>query len=742
MTRKAVSVLFMLYMFSTMVHAQNRPKVGLVLSGGGAKGFAHIGVLEVMDSLGIPVDMVGGTSMGAIIGGLYAIGHSPSDLEEIVTETEWDFILDPRPERQYLSTYEKTAEERYILTLNLTHEGLQIPSGLNPGEHIINLLSYHTIGYHGELDFTQDLPIPFVCVATELNTGKEVVITEGELPWSMRSTMSIPSLFSPYYYKGSYLIDGGTVNNFPADHIADLGADIIIGVDVQTTFADTISDPTFLKVLEKTSMYINARTTAEREQLCEFIMLPEMNGFGVTSFDDAALIIEQGRKAARRMMPELLALLDQLGGPQEKSIPPYYPPDKIKVDEIRITGINSTSDLTVLGSLGFDEGDTVTFDELDEAMLQVHGTNQYSLANYTVTMDGARTVVNVKVLEKASEVKTKIGIRYDSDFETSALINLTSRNQLFRGSYFSADFVASQNPRVNMLYTWDNGNKPGFGLEGRYWNYASELRFLGENLGEFRTTDWFISAYATQNWKNSGSVKLGANFHDITFSSRVSAIEDIIENSDSELRNLEVFLKTNYDTRNRGNYASSGTRLQFEALWYIDVQYRPEQTPVFLDLEYEQNIPLSDRFTLRTNLYTSASVFSTLATFPYTPNLGGYGQNYINNNMKFYGYRFSSGFVGYESLDRSNVVFASHSIIPRIDLQYRLFKKSFIVVGANGAWMFDHLEDPLNPESTALIGGFAFEYGMNTLVGPVSVSASKPTEFNDWLYYLNVGFWF
>lgn len=739
---KKLLLILSLAAFPLLTSAQDRPTVGLALSGGGAKGFAHIGVLQVLDSLGIPVDMIGGTSMGSIIGGLYAIGHSPRHLESIVTETEWDFIMDPRPERRYLSTYEKTSDERYILTLNLTKDGLQIPSGLNPGERIINLLSYYTVGYHGEIDYTKDLPIPFVCVATELNTGNEVVMTKGVLPFSMRSSMSIPSLFSPYYYHNAYLIDGGTVNNFPADHIQELGADIVIGVDVQTTFADTISDPTFLKVLEKTSMYMNARTTAERESICRFIIRPNMANYGVTSFEEAEAIIEEGRKAARANMDALLELRDQLGGPQPRTIEPYLAPDKVRIDEIKIRGTRSTSQFTILGNLGFAEGDTVTLEQIDEGMLHVHGTNQYSLANYTLYTENNKTVCEVQVLEKASEVKTRIGIRYDSDFETSALINFTSRNQLFRGSYFSGDFVASKNPRIQALYTWDNGSLPGFGLEGRYWNYESDLRLGGLNLGSFRTIDWLISAYATQTWRNAGSLKLGVSYHDVLLRSNVSSIEDLINSSYSEIRNLEFFLRANFDTRDRGNYASRGTRFQFEAIWYFDTKNTVDQYPLMIDLDIEQNIPLDHRITLRTSLYASTNLFTPQLTFPYMPNLGGYGQNYINNNIKFYGYRFSSHFIAYESYGRSGFVNGQYNLIPRVDAQIELFKNQFAILGLNGALLMDDIEDPLNEETTALLGGLALEYGINTLVGPISVSASKPTESNDWLFYLNVGFWF
>ncbi|KAB2813860.1 patatin-like phospholipase family protein [Phaeocystidibacter luteus] len=743
MTLRRILFVFGIFLISGLsLSAQDRPKVGLVLSGGGAKGFAHIGVLEILDSLGIPVDMVGGTSMGSIMGGLYAIGHSPNDLADIVTNTNWTFITNPNPERKYLSAYDKNTDERYILTLNVTRHGLVIPSGLNPGEQIINLLSDYTIGYHDELDYTTDLPIPFVCIATDLNTGQEMVMREGVLPLSMRASMSIPSLFNPFRYRNKYLIDGGTVNNFPADHIADLGADIIIGVDVQTTFADSLSNPTFLKVLEKTSMYVNAMTTKNRENLCDLIIHPDMTGFGVTSFDDAAAIIESGRQAARLHMDKLLAIREQLGGPQPKPMEPYLAPSKIRIDDLEVKGIYDTRESILRGNLGFEIGDTVTFDEIDEAMLRLHGTRLYSLANYRAVQRGENTVLVVTVVEKPSQVKTRVGLRYDSDFETSAMINLTSRNQLFSGSYFSLDLVASSNPRLTATYLWDYGNLPGFGMDLRYWYYQSDLRLLDVNLGQLNTSDFRARAYFTKSVKRSTYFKLGAGYHEVGLSSPVTSLENVLDSEDASLKNLEIFFSGTYDDRNRSNYPTSGAFLELEAMAYATTDRSLDELPLCVDLNYEHNIPLSDKLTLRNTMYLNANMFTPAASYPYMANFGGYGQNYINNNIKFYGYHFSSFTLAYNSADREALFFGNHSVMERIDFQYELFKNQFILAGINGAYVVQDITQPFDDHIATAIGGFAFEYGLNTLIGPISVAAHKSTERNDWQLYLNVGFWF
>lgn len=733
-------VLLFSFLLTTFAFGQTRPTVGIVLSGGGAKGFAHIGVLEILDSLGIPVDAIGGTSMGSIIGGLYAIGHKPEDLEQLTTGTEWDFVTNPRPERRYLAPYEKNSDERYILNLDITKEGVQLPGGLNPGERILNILSRETIGYHDPVDFTKDLPIPFVCVATELNTGREKVMRSGILPLCLRSSMSIPSLFSPFYYDHTYLIDGGTVNNFPADHLRQLGVDYLIGVDVQTTFADSISDPTFFKVLEKTSMYMNAFTTKERESLCNLIIRPDMTGYGVTSFDDAQAIIEAGKRAARANMSQLLRIRDLIGGPQPRTVNRYIPPHRIRIDEIRVKGLVKGSRRNVMGNLGFTEGDTVSFDEIEQAMLKLHGTKQFSLANYLTYPFQGKTVLEIRVVEVPSGMKTRVGIRYDSEFESAALINFTSRNNLFAGSFFSVDAVLSVNPRIEATYLWDHGSLPGFGMDVRYWNYASNLLIGTYNAGEMRTEDFLGRLYVTTSFRKSTALRLGAAYHSTGLSSQVEFIDALFNYEDIATNNLELFFNSKIDIRNRNTFATKGILMDFTSKYIISLDEAPTTVPISTSIEFESNISLGKKWTLRPSAFGLVNIGSNSWAFPYTANYGGLGKNYINHNIPFYGYAFSSAALGYASEGRTYT--ATNSAMLKLDLQYEWVKNNFITFGGNAAAIVDDIQDPFHSESTYMISGVKLEYGVLTFFGPISVAVHKSFEQADAYAYVNIGFWF
>ena len=215
---------------------QKVPKVGLVLSGGGAKGFAHIGVLKVIDSLNIKIDYVAGTSMGAIIGSLYASGYSGQQLDSIFKSLNFEDVINDNLPRSAKTFYERENSEKYGVTLPFTRFKINLPSALSRGQNVFNLLSKLTLDVSDISDFEQ-LPIPFFCVATDVETGKAVILDHGNLAQAVTASGAFPSLFQPVVIDDRILIDGGVVNNYPIDELKAKGMDIIIGVDVQDGLA-------------------------------------------------------------------------------------------------------------------------------------------------------------------------------------------------------------------------------------------------------------------------------------------------------------------------------------------------------------------------------------------------------------------------------------------------------------------------------------------------------------------------
>ena len=227
-------------MFSVSVvfsQEQKKPKIGLVLSGGGAKGLAHIGVLRVLEEQGIEVSYIGGTSMGAIIGGLYATGYNAHQIDSIFKTTDYDALIQDYIPRSSKNFYEKRNDELYALTLPFDKMRIGIPRALSKGLYNFNLISRLTHNVRHIKDFNK-LPIPFLCIATDIETGQQVLLNKGSLPQAIIASAAFPSLYMPVEIDGKLLIDGGVVNNYPIQEVKNLGADIIIGVDVQDGFKD------------------------------------------------------------------------------------------------------------------------------------------------------------------------------------------------------------------------------------------------------------------------------------------------------------------------------------------------------------------------------------------------------------------------------------------------------------------------------------------------------------------------
>ena len=231
---KIARLLLFLCTLSVFHISMARPRVAVVLSGGGAKGTAHIGALKVIEEAGVPIDMIVGTSMGSIIGGLYAIGYTTEQLDSIFMAQDWNTLLSDKAYRNALNLQTREQNSQYILSVPFFEKPQDLISGgVIKGRNIGRMLWQLTEGYHDSIDF-QKMPIPFACISQDLVTGEEIVFRNGVLPIAIRASMSIPGVFAPVDLDGMVLVDGGMVNNYPVDVALAMGADYIIGVDVQS----------------------------------------------------------------------------------------------------------------------------------------------------------------------------------------------------------------------------------------------------------------------------------------------------------------------------------------------------------------------------------------------------------------------------------------------------------------------------------------------------------------------------
>ena len=297
--------LSMVKLFSQEVNKKVQPKVGLVLSGGGAKGFAHIGVLKVLEQTGVKIDYIAGTSMGAVVGGLYAANYSAKEIDSIINSIDFVTLLQDKIPRKQAAFFEKQYGEKHLISFPVTNKGkITLPSAIAPGQSVYNELNALFEHVHDVTDFN-DLPIPFFCMTTDLETGESVLLNKGHLPEAVRASASLPTLLQPIEIDGRSYIDGGVANNFPVDEMIARGANIIIGVDVQGKLEEKENINSVVDVLNQIVNFQMYAGDDKKVKKLTVHVKPDTRDLSITSFDKTVEIIAEGQRIAGELQKKI-----------------------------------------------------------------------------------------------------------------------------------------------------------------------------------------------------------------------------------------------------------------------------------------------------------------------------------------------------------------------------------------------------------------------------------------------------
>lgn len=305
---KKISTLILCLLLSCTLMAQERPTVAVVLSGGGAKGVAHIGALKVIEEAGIPIDIICGTSMGALVGGLYSVGYSTDFLDSLVRSQDWAALLSDRTNPSDLTLRQREEQNTYAFIRGLGSNQSD-RGGLIRGRNVINLLQRLTADLPDSIDF-DSLPIRFACVATNIARGFEVDIHNGSLVYAMRASMAIPGVFTPVRKGDMVLVDGGLTNNFPTDLARAMGADVVIGINVQDLMANPEDINDAFAVMGQIISITSRNKFTENFRNCDIFIHVDVKGYGAASFTSSSIdtLMARGDAAARKVLDQLRAL--------------------------------------------------------------------------------------------------------------------------------------------------------------------------------------------------------------------------------------------------------------------------------------------------------------------------------------------------------------------------------------------------------------------------------------------------
>lgn len=452
-----------------------RPKVGLVLSGGGAKGISHIGILEAIDSAGLKIDFVTGTSMGSIIGALYAVGYSGEEIEKISNRLDWDKILSNRPNYPDISIDEKDEYGKYSVELGLKNYKPQIATGLIESEELWLTLNELFLPVYNIKDFSK-FNIPYKCIATDLSNGKPVVLSKGEIVTAVRASMAIPSVFTAIDYQGTKLVDGGIIRNFPVTDAKTMGADIIIGVNLFTGLPDVTKLNNVLDVFYQITQYRDAEDLIKEKKLCNLVIEPPVEAYSAGSFDDIDSIMLIGKRMGNLYFPYFKHLADSLNS----LYPITYTPENrlparesIVIDSIALFGIKKTSQSQLREKIQIVPGKTYTAVKINKGFRKAYSSRYYDKVSYELKPTTHGHANLHCIVQESQLTQLKLALSYHSYTGAAILANVTVRNLFFDKSRTMVKIAISENPVILLEH------KQAFGQKGnRYIN----LSYHGENL--------------------------------------------------------------------------------------------------------------------------------------------------------------------------------------------------------------------------------------------------------------------
>ncbi len=749
--------LFFMFLFSaTLLLGQQdvpkkRLKVGLVLSGGGAKGLAHIGVLKVIEEAGVKIDYIGGTSMGAIVGGLYASGYSASELDSLFRKTDFSDLINDNLPRGAKSFYEKEASEKYALTLPFSNFKISFPPAYSGGQNIYNELVRVLYHVRNVNDFNK-LSIPFLCIATNVETGKEVLLNKGYLPEAIMASGTLPSLFEPATLGDEVLIDGGVVNNYPIQEVRNMGADIIIGVDVQHGLRERDALASATEILLQINNYRTALDMVEKAKQTDIYIKPDIDNYSVIDFNSGKSIIESGEIAARQKFEALKAISSKQDKP--RSLHKYVAiKDTLIIKKLTLKGLENYSRGYVRGKLRFELDKKITFEKLQQGINNLSATGNFKTIRYELASEGDGVDLVLNLHEKQKNTFIRLAAHYDDLYKTAALINLTRRNLIMKDDVGSVDFIFGDNIRYDLQYFVDKGAYWSFGINSRFNDFSKEIDFnlirsnynilnaANVNTINIDVTDLTNQIYAQTVLKEEFSFSLGLEHKYLKYSTNtLSTVND----------SLAITPQTNSAGRTifeSSNYFSAFGQLTLDT---YDDKYFPSKGLYFdgdfhfylLSSDFNNNFrefsvakakiggafPIYRK--LSVNLETEGGFklgTSSITSFDFI--LGGFGTNFINNFVPFYGYDFLS-------LPGNSYVKA----FGRLD--YEFAPKNHAMFAANFANVDDDLFRTGDWFTEPKYSGYGLGYGWESFFGPVQVMYSWSPEVKSSNFFFSIGYWF
>ena len=715
---------------------EQRKKVGVVLSGGGAKRMAHIKALKVIEEAGIPIDYIAGTSMGAIVGGLYAIGYTPEQLDSMVRKQNWTFLLSDRIKRSAMSLTDRERSEKFIVSIPFTKSPKDAASsgGIIKGQNLANLFSDLTMGYHDSINFDK-LPIPFACVAANVVNGEQIIFHNGILSTAMRASMAIPGVFTPVRQDSMVLVDGGIVNNYPADVVKAMGADVIIGVDVQNALkkADKLnSAPDILGQIVDITCQSNHEKNVD---LTDTYIRVNVDGYSSASFTPAAIdtLMRRGEEAAKAQWNSLLALKKKIGI-SDNYVPKRHGPYSslsnvrtIYVTDISFSGVEADDKKWLMKKCNLKENSNITTQQIEQALYQLRGSQSYSSASYTLTDTPEGYHLNF-LLQAKYEKRINLGIRFDSEEIASLLINGTADLKTHIPSRLSLTGRLGKQYAARIDYTLEPMQQRNFNFS--YMFQYNDINIYEEGERAYNTTyKYHLAEFGFSDvWYKNFRFGLGFRFEYYKYKDFLFKKPEFIGLDVESEHFLSYFAQVHYNTYDKGYFPSKGSGFKAAYSLYTDnmAQYNEQAPFSALSASWASVIPATRRFSIIPSIYGRVLIGKGIP-YPLKNAIGGevYGF-YIPQQLPF------AGVTNMELMENS-------IIITSLKFRQRMGSIHYLTLTGNYGLTDSHFFEILKGKQ---LFGISAGYGMDSVFGPLEISLGYSNQTDKGSCFVNLGYYF
>ena len=716
-------ILLFIFFISFNSFSQERPKIGLVLSGGGAKGSAHVGAIRFLESKGIKPDFITGTSVGSMIGGLYAMGYTVDELDEIVRTTDWDYLSNDEIKRENLLIGQGGKNKSSIISLPIEGFKPTLASGLYTGQNLLSFLQILSKEYDHELNF-DSLPIPFRCIGTNIETGEEMVFKSGILAEAIRSSMSIPSVLTPYEINNEYYVDGGLVNNFPTDVIKEMGADIIIGVDVGAVLYKKDEIKTIMQILDQTASFYNARVSEKNKKLCDIYIRPDVADISAMEFYKAVELIDKGYVAAVAVEDKIDSVFGKYNLKPIINEKKYIDTNVINIDSIVVTTNiklqrhKNSAEKLILGKLNLNTPIVITQEDLINRMNRLFGAKFFQNISLIFEKKDTSYILHISAEQKQDD-EFFFGARYDNTYGINLSLGANFRNKLVYGSLFEMKLIAGQSPQLKLRYTTDRGKSLGLGSSIEYNNFLVNAYENGDIYSTFNynRTLWDVFVHSYMKNHNRAIIGIEASIFGLTTTQSISGIGNMYRNNYSL---YAAYIADNWDN---GYFPSKGVRTKIRG----DLIMQEDNSIIStIWLRNEAVIPLSKRFALMADVFVglgSKGVDTTLYSFF----IGGMGKNRI---------QWYNAFPGLHFLEDGSSNVGIISVGPR----WKISKNHYLTYKFAFA-MLDDMTDRFFSRPSRMYGGMSLTYGLNSMLGPMEASFDISLNNKYGSVFFSLGFW-